>query len=50
MSDLDKAWIKLKKEIWKDRWSFIRLILYVWAFLAGAVIEHYFPKLIQWLW
>ena len=36
--------------LWENRWSFIPLVLLIWAFIAGAAIEHYFPNLLTRLW
>lgn len=50
MTEMEEAQNSLKEALWTSRRSLIRLVLFVWAFLAGAATEHYFPGLIERLW
>ena len=51
LDDLHKAWNNFLAALWKERKAmlvYVGLIYYM--FLFGAMVEHFQPQLISWLW
>lgn len=49
-AEFAEAWANLRSLLGKDWRRFVLAYLLVVSFLAGAVIEHYFPEWLTFLW